>query len=295
MRTVNTDFLKQTCCLTLKLCAWGNRRKGNIDTITTDADKTRLGLSKKLIESEEYDAIRTYLGETRKWITSRTMPFLGFKGGIYLSKAEAVPLVEAELPRRQAQLAELVTDLRAVWAEKVDESAKQLAGQFNEKDYPTADQLDDLFSIEWNWVAFTVPEGLPPELRAVEAAKLEAKFEEAGEEILQALRSGFAGLIDHAVDRLKTEPGAKPKIFRDTLLGNITEFLDTFSARNLMNDTELGALVERARGIVTGISPQNLRESEALRERTLAKFQEVREAVGAMITERPARSFALDE
>lgn len=295
MRTVNTDFLKQTCCLTLKICAWGNRRKGNIDTITTDADKSRLGLSKKLIESEEYDAIRTYLGDTRKWITSRTMPFLGFKGGIYLSKAEAVPMVETELPRRQAHLATLVTALRAVWAEKVDDSAKQLAGQFNEKDYPTADQLDELFSIEWNWVAFTVPEGLPPELRAVEAAKLEAKFEEAGEEILQALRAGFAELLDHAVERLRVEPGGKPKVFRDTLVSNVTDFLDTFSARNLMNDTQLEALVTRARELVSGVSAQGLRESEALRARTVERFAEIREAVGAMITERPARSFALDE
>jgi hypothetical protein len=100
-----------------------------------------------------------------------------FKGGIYLAKTAAVPLIEAELPKRQARLAELVGELcnrttgpdgktDSVYDRKVREARDDLQELFDVRDYPTGAELARVFSIEWNWVAFTVPEGLPPELTA---------------------------------------------------------------------------------------------------------------------------------
>jgi hypothetical protein len=295
MQTVDTEFLKDRCALTLTLRAWGNKRQGNIDKVSTDADKTRLGLMKKLVVSEEYDAVVSYLNEIRAYVLSRTMPFTAFKTGVYLAKLATVKEIEADLPERIRELGNKVDALCAKFPEQKEAARLALNGQFKDSDYPSVDKLRTLFGVEWNWIAFSVPENLPAEIREAEAKKLQTKFQDAGEEILQALRAGFQELVSHAVERLTVAPGEKPKTFRDSLVGNVQEFIDTFNARNLMNDSQLEALVTQARSVIAGIDPQDLREKADLRERTKAAFAEVKSRVDAMITERPARKFNFGE
>jgi hypothetical protein len=308
MQLIDANLLKDCCAVMLTRRSWGNKRKASLATVTTSADKRLLKLTKELIDPEtpELVAVKRHLAETREWVIGRTMPFLGFKGGIYLAKTQAVPIIEAELPKRQARLAELVGELcnrvpdqdgkmDSPYDRKVREARDKLQELFDVRDYPTGAELARVFSIEWNWVAFTVPEGLPPELRQAEAKKLQQRFEEAGEEILIALRSGFKKLVDHAVERLTVQPGEKKKVFKDTFIPNIAEFIETFSVRNLTNDAELGVLVEQARNIIAGVDNQALRDDEGLREKVNRQFEQVRAQLDTMIAERPGRSFSFDE
>lgn len=295
MKTCNTDLFKNTCALTVTFRQWGNRRKGNLAQVDTDADKSRLKLTKELITAKEYDEIQTFLNETRGWIMSRTMPFLGFKKGIYLAKVDFVPEVEKELPKRIETLTAMIDRLVYVFPEKVNEAREKLNGQFDYKDYPKAEDLYSYFGIEWNWIAFQVPENLPAELRAAEEKKLAAKFEECEQEITLALREGFKQLMDHCVEKLKVEPNGKPKIFRDSLIGNVLEFIDTFKARNLTNDADLEILVDKAKSLVQGIKPEDLRKDMTLRDKMAKQFKEVQGELDKMIVEMPSRKFKFDE
>lgn len=295
MQTVQTDFLKDCAALTLTIRAWGNRRQGDMDKVSTDADKTRLKLAKQLIVSKEYEAVVSYLNETRAWILGRTMPFPGFKKGIYLARLSTVTMVEKELPKRIAELNKLVAAFVAAYPAQVQDAEQKLNGQFKASDYPTSNELFSRFGVSWNWLAFTVPENLPAEIREAEAKKLEAKFADAGEEILIALREGFQKLVSHAVERLTVAPGEKEKVFRDTLIGNIQEFIETFSARNLMNDADLESLVSKAKGVLTGVTPDALRDNASLRDKTRTAFETVKTELDKMIVERPSRKFSFDE
>ena len=263
--------------------------------VQTDASKDQLRLSKKLIVSKEYDDVVTCLNDMRAWVLGRTMPFPGFKKGIYLAKLETVTEVEKELPNRLAELARKVARFQEAYPAQVEDSRIKLNGQFRQSDYPDVDKLAERFGVEWNWLAFTVPENLPAEIREAEAKKLEAKFADAGEEILIALREGFQKLVSHAVERLTVAPGEKEKIFRDTLIGNIQEFIETFSARNLMNDADLEALVSKAKGVLVGVTPDKLRDSATIRENTRTAFETVKSELDKMIVDRPSRKFAFDE
>lgn len=294
MQTVDTSFLKGCCAINLATRSWGNRRQGNIDKVQTDADKSRLKLTKSLIVAEEYDAIVRYQRETRDWVLKRTMPLPGFPGGLYLAKVEFVRMIDSELPKRVERMNNLVADLCAVYTRKVNEAREKLNGQFRETDYPQLEELPALFAITHNWVAFDVPDNLPADIIEQERSKLEAKFKDAGEEILYALREGFQKLVSHAVERLTVAPGEKEKVFRDTLIGNIQEFIETFSARNLMNDADLEQLVGRAKGIITGVSPQGLRDSDSLREKTKNAFAEVKSQLDKMVMDKPTRKFEFD-
>jgi hypothetical protein len=96
-------------------------------------------------------------------------------------------------------------------------------------------------------------------------------------------------------------PGADGarKIFRDSAISNLVEFLELFSARNVTGDTDLSALAERARAITATAIPEHLRDKgrqgEDLRTQVARQTAEVKAAVDGLIQSEKRRRFNLDE
>lgn len=310
MQQVNVSLFKNAVAFTMTMKRFSNRRQGSVGALLKDkdasgaetaTDKKRLKLSKQLIDSPEYDAIAAYQAEVYQYLTMRSVPSF-FKDGLYLVRLSEVENFEAKLKEAKEKLAlQLVPALVDAYPNQIDEARIALNGQFNIKDYPLTSELPARFGVEWNWIAFGVPDELPAELRAAEAAKIEKQFKEAEVQIMDALREGFAGIVSHVADRLDTKPGEKKKIFRDTLFADLTKFVATFSARNLVNDTALAELVTTAQGILAQVrgdtvedKAQNARDNEGLRASTAEKFAAMRTAVDQMIIDKPARKFDFD-
>lgn len=300
-QTIDLNRFKNAVGFTTTFSRWGNRRKGNIAKITTNEDTTkdkqtkeRLHLTKELIKAKEYENICTFLGGLQKWIYEQTVPSF-FKQGFQLVGLDGIETIEARMRKAQTELADLVAKLVAVFPAKIEEARLKLGEQFNERDYPSTRELPQMFSISWNWISFTVPEGLPEELRKAEQDKMEKQFADAGEQILQALRESFKQLVSHAVDKLTVEPGEKPKVFRDSMIGNVQAFIDTFSQRNMMGDVELAQLVAQAKQVLIGVTPQKLRDYATVKDSTREQFAKIQSELDKIITERPARKFDFSE
>jgi hypothetical protein len=308
MNNVNIELLSKNVALTVTRKTFNNSRKADMSQISlkdhNDDDeekaKARMRLKKQLLISPELDAINEHLGEVYKWVQARSMPSF-FKDGVYLVKLSEVSTFEAKFSESLEKLSKLVRAFQDKYEEQKAEARTVLNGQFRDKDYPDVRALPARFGIEWNWISFGVPESLPAELRAAEAGKLEATFRDAEREILAALREGFAEIVSHVTDRLTVGPGEKQKIFRNTLFDDITEFIGTFNARNLVNDADLERLVLNARNILAEVRGENpsaqaevVRDSKDLRERTAQKFAELKNAVDSIIIDRPSRKFNFD-
>ncbi|HUD74848.1 MAG TPA: hypothetical protein VMQ76_07235 [Terracidiphilus sp.] len=292
-KTIDIKKFNNAVGFTATFRQWGNRRKADIDLIQSDADKSRLGLSKQLIQSDEYDAIKSYFGQLRQWLYSRTVPSF-FKEGFQLASLEAVEAIEARMRKAVAEdLPPLVAALVKEYPAKVAMAELALGSQFRATDYPTATELAEQFGLQWYWIAFTTPEALPPELRAAEEAKMKEQIADAGEQIIDAMRTALAGLIAHAVDKLTPGADGKSKVFRDSLIGNIQAFIETFPSRNFMGDTDLASLVEKAKTVLAGAEPDKLRKYSAVREETAAAFKEIQGTLDTMIETRKSRQFDL--
>lgn len=202
-----------------------------------------------------------------------------------------------------------VTELRDKWIpaavadlEPAKERARTLSVKkggigplFDPLAFPSAAEFEAAFRLEWQWLALGVPDDLPAALRAKEQEKMDRQFAEASEEILSGLRAAFGQLIDHAVEKLSTAPGEKPKIFRDTMIDNIQSFLDVFAARNIMNDQQLAALVDKAKVVMTGMDPAKLRKYQTVRDQALSQFTELKKSLEPLIVTKAARTFDFDE
>lgn len=290
----------------------------------------RVSANKVLVKSGALDATNEFLNETKKQCLALCMPSC-IREGMFVASlvgtpekpsavsqinaliAAAAERLETEfLPELQLELPQVVEAAKRSPVRLKDGGGYELDPNgglgplYDDNDYPrlgdgsldTAKILEG-FGIEWNWLALTVPEGLPPELRQAETEKLQKQFADAATEVRDALRVMFAKLVTHATDALKTEPGERKKIFRNTLVGNLADFFETFEHKNIMGDSDLAGIVSRCKAVMLNdgelIAPDALRKDDALRELTANKLIEIKGLLAPLVAELPSRVFDLNE
>lgn len=302
MTITNTtpDILRNAMLFSLTRRAWGNRSQGDKNLINSTADKKRLNLTKRLLSCPELAAINDHLNSIYIWALDRSMQSGAVRKGIYFVKRDMITDFETKLTNARAYLKDtLVPQLVAAYPEakesmKLPAENGGLGDLYVEKDYPTVAELSDSFDIEWAWLALSVPEELPEEVRTREIAKLRESFNEAAEEIKQALRESFYQVVRHATERLTPNPDGSPKIFRESTI-NFEEFFETFHAKSMVDDGELTTLVDQARSIIHNMPPADkLRRSSTLQAQVAEQFAQVGKVMDTLITDRPSRRLKLD-
>ena len=260
----------------------GIKKKADMGQIETEADKDMIDANKTLLKSREYDEIRKYLVSVKDWVKMRSVPSF-FRDGCYLVRVSVVEEIEKYLRTQEVMLRGYVDAFAEVYEEKVEEARDKLKGQFNPGDYPPVAVVKKMFGWDYSWVRFDIPDDLPKEIREREIAKATNMWEEAAESITEALRESFRGLITHAVEKLQPTEDGRPKIFRDTLVTNIKDFLETFQSRNVVNDDELANLVAKARAVIEGVDKaQVLRDNVQMREEVRQGFASIEAELTAM-------------
>jgi hypothetical protein len=290
-------LLDRAVCLSLTVECLGTRRKVPASSVQVEADKDMLHVSKAILESKELDAIKTLDGEMRTWLGKRALPS-PFRRGTYLIPLDLVEQVDTKIGEYQEKRAALVAQFLAAYAAAVEDAKKRLNGLFDASDYPGDEKVRAAFYVDVRFLAFGVPEkleGIRKDIFEREKAKAQAQWKEASEEVRQALRAGLADLVDHMAERLQGNGDGKPKVFRDTVVTNLTEFLDTFAPRNITDDAQLGQLVDRCRNVLDGVDADALRSSAAIRTKVRDGMAQVQATLDGMVIDRPARRIVLED
>jgi len=72
-------------------------------------------------------------------------------------------------------------------------------------------------------------------------------------------------------------------------VSNLTEFFQRFKNLNVRSNQELDQLVEQAQQLVQGVTPQDLRDNNALRAQIATEMTQVQTNLETMIVDRPRR------
>lgn len=335
--TVDAERFKNSVFVRLTIRRWGNRAqvrnaealaayllqqeqeiaenpeaKANplleIDAATAKAIKSaKLGslkVTKPLIRSAALNAINDALNSGKKRILSLCVPST-VQPGMFVASPAAAQKIERIIEEVQSELAlNLLPKFQDDFAPAIERARTDkiinggLGPLFNAQDYPDSDAAVQCFGLENYFWSLKVPDNLPAEMRAAQQEKLEKTFTEAAETVTLALREGFQEMIQHATEKLAPKADGTKNIFRDSLVGNIQEFIDCFADRNIMNDSQLAALVEQAKGVLTGIQGRNgqsaadaLRTNDELRENARKQFAAINQQLGAAIEEQKERAF----
>ena len=119
---------------------------------------------------------------------------------------------------------------------------------------------------------------------------MQARFDEAVRLAEAAFMEELAKLIDHLAERITGEDDGRPKVFRDSVVENLTEFFQRFQDLNVSSNQELDGLVERAQQVIHGVQPQQLRDSGALRQQVATQLAGVQSVLDGLLVDRPRRN-----
>jgi len=298
---LNSDMMQKCVVLVVSLGKMGNTRKISVSSVVEKdkgIDYSMLRTGKKLLDCEEFDAIDSLDGEIRSYIYSVTTPNPILRGGTYLLSLKLLEECHAKLSEFLLKRNALVDKFLEVYQQRVDEAKQRLGPAFNVTDYQSRATVRAQFTFDWDYMQFGVAaslEGVNAEMYEAAKQKAAAKLDNAVDEVRTALRAGMAELVDHLVDRLSGDEDGKPKVFRNSMLDNVRDFLKTFEGRNIVDDKELSKLVQRASDLVDGIDPDTLRKSKVVRETVQGGFAEIKTKLDTMLVNRPKRAISFGD
>jgi hypothetical protein len=130
---------------------------------------------------------------------------------------------------------------------------------------------------------------LNPEVYRQEQERVAERFQEAVQLAEQAFAAEFARLLSHLTERLSNDATGERRIFRDSVVANLTEFFERFRKLNVSSSPELDRLVDDAQQMVKGVTPQQLRNNDALRQQISTQISRVESQLAPLIVDRPRR------
>jgi hypothetical protein len=255
------------------------------------AEGRSLSAGKKLLDTTHsaFRAVTAIRGKVDQYWKGQSLPFP--EPGVRLIRHDAIEAFAAQMADFRAELDDAVTNLDRHYGELKQAARDRLGSLFNPLDYP--ETLVGLFGVEWGFPSVEPPDylvQLSPGLYEAERARVSARFEEAVQLAEQAFLNEFARLVSHLAGRISgVGEDGQPLVFRDSAVGNLTEFFDRFRTLNVRSNDQLDSLVAEAQRAVRGIDAQDLRQGEGLRRAVASQLSRVQASLDEMLVERPRR------
>ncbi len=257
---------------------------------TFHAESKFVSAGKKLIDTSDpsFRAVTAVRSQASAYFKGVSLPYP--EPGIRLVQRDALAAIDEKMRDFRGQLADAVSELEDRFDELKHEARQRLGDLYDESDYPVS--LDGLFEIGWDFPSVEPPDylrRLNPELYQAECNRIRARFDEAVTLAETAFSEELGKLVEHLAERLSGGEDGKPKVFRNSAIENFEEFFERFQRLNIRSSEDLEEVVQSARSLVGGVQPQQLRDSEAVRERMRKGLQRVQSSLDDLTTDRPRR------
>jgi hypothetical protein len=279
----------------------GVSRKVPTSLLSSHAASKALRIMKDLLESKELDALKTADNKMRARMADMCLPYdMGLLLLPRVSIEQGIAELEAYADERK-DLLEVFISAYPGQCDTAKSKFQELAIEFNvpfdvlynAKDYPTVDTLRARGTFDWDILSLTVPEELKLSGKYEQAtANLQAKIEYVSEEITTVMRETLLDLVAHLKDSLEPNADGKPKRLFATAVTNVQDFLATFKARNITNDSELDALVSEVQTVVhPNVNVDMLKKDESFKTSVHDSMASITEQLTKLVEVTPGRKF----
>ena len=143
----------------------------------------------------------------------------------------------------------------------VDDAKARLNGMWNENDYPDAADIKEKFNFDLDVDALPNSKDFRVDIKDDEVKRIRDLIEEKGQERLAAAMKDVWKRLYDQVNHISTSLKNPKKVFRDSLIGNVTSLVNILPSLNITNDPDLERLrreVEAKLG-EQALDPQELR------------------------------------
>ncbi len=258
---------------------------------TFGAEGDYLSAGKKLLDTKHprFKAVTGVRGEAVAFWKNISVPWP--EPGVRLMRQDEIEAFDERMRFLSRRLDDAVDELDQHFDDLKASARERLGTLFNAADYPAT--LRGAFSIGWDYPAVEPPNylrQLNPELYKQECDRVRSRFAEAARLAEEAFVAELSDLVSHLCERLSGEQDARPKIFRDSAVDNLTNFFARFRSLNVGSNDELEHLVDQAQSILRGVRPRALRKSGELRQHVATQLSGVQSVLDGLMVDRPRRN-----
>lgn len=268
--------------LSIHFNRFGNTRKVASNRVDVDADKRRIGVTKRLLSSESLQAITRVDYEVLRYMESRCLPF---EKGMHALAIALVEEVDAKLKEYRAERNDLIEVFLLEYPSLLDGARRDLRVLFEDRDYATVEEARKEFGMRWNYLSLSTPGQLAQMsegLYAEERAKIQDKMRESYEEWRSLMRVAMLEVVNRLSESLRPGEDGKTRKLTDSSVNRLQDFLATFPFRNVSNDAELAKMRDQIAGFMEGVTVEQLRESESLKEKIGTKISKAAASLEVM-------------
>lgn len=237
-------------------------------------------ITKQLFDSPELEAIRSFDGDTRRYLDVMTLPF---ESGVRMCPVAAIERVDRELRGRQEQRAALVETFITAYPRLLAEAQRRLTdveisgrkyNLWNADDYTGPQEARAGFGMTYQFLTFDAPDvlrGINSVVFEEQREALANTIEDAKANANQLLCETAAELVKHLRERLEPTGEGKRKRLHETTITNLTEFLENLSVRNVTNNAELTAVCDELKAVLSNTYAGKLREGTDQHRQEIAR------------------------
>lgn len=226
---------------------------------------------------EELEAVKKQVTKVRNTHKNLTLPWKD-GGGRLLTTAMSFSYhkaVTTEIAKGEALVAELVD----AYEDRKEEAKMALGPDYNENDYPSIDKFASKFSFSLDVEPLPTSGDFRIDIQntgiADIAEQYQSKFNDRYAAAMQDVWNRAHKVCQNMSDKLDYFADEDKKIFRDTLVSNVTDIVDMMRGFNITNDPTMTAAANHLEEAMRVVTPDALRENADLRAETKRSVDEV--------------------
>jgi hypothetical protein len=279
--TTQPRYNLDTCAMLVEFNAsvWTARK---LDKTTTDevvssknaTAKDAARVNKHLLAGRtELDVIQQMVGRARTYVYDHTLPWSD--SGLRLLPTVNFVAFTERMNQFEEEFERMVAEFVTIYPTLISAQAMSLGDMFKRSDYPTANEMVTKFAFRIGFLPVPTAGDFRVDIGNEAQEELKTRLNEMAEERIEAAMKDIrARLGDHMKrmsDRLTTDyvqGEAKQRRFHDSLVDGALELCDLTKALNVVGDATLEAARKELEGALLGVTPQELRKNEHIRQDT---------------------------
>jgi hypothetical protein len=235
--------------------------------------------NKVLIKKESLKEIQSIASAAREFLYKKTLPW-GDNGDRVLPSVNYFDFI-AEYNGYKTKYDTAADNFINNYPNLMNEARLRLNGMFEESDYPNVGTLRTRFGMDINFMAIPDSKDFRLQLEEDEVNALRTSIEQQiNSRITQATKNIYYRIkeaVGHMVERLSD----KEAVFRNTLVENIRELVETLPRLNFTGDPDVNELVNNMRGLL--VKPETLRNSSIYRAAKAEEAKAILDKVSAFL------------
>ena len=256
---------------------WVGRKKdkrASEDVVTQNhAAAGVANVNKKLLaDSDNLRAIQQHVTATRSAHANMTMPWSN--SGLRLLPTAQYFKYQQTMTDMQNEFERLITNFLDSYNDEVIDVQMKLGDLFSRDDYPTTEDLERKFGFSINYMPLPDAGDFRIDIGNEALAEVKQQYSEFyAKQYSTAMNDVWTRLhkaLTSMSDRLDYSSKEDKKVFRDTLVSNVTDMIELLRVCNVTNSTQMSAMADSLEEAMSGVTPDALREDDYFRAETKA-------------------------